>query len=89
LILPRSERAEFEQQVKKLETLIIDQRVLIIGPIRQEVLSGYSEIKKFEKLNKKLKYFVNTPVIGEDYIEAAKFSNICQKNGIQGSHTDF
>ena len=85
----RSERAEFEQHVKKLETLIIDQRVLIIGPIRQEVLSGYSEIKKFEKLNKKLKYFVNTPVIDEDYIEAAKFSNICRKNGIQGSHIDF
>ena len=85
----RSKRAEFEQHVKKLETLIADQRVLIIGPIRQEVLSGYSEIKKFEKLNQKLKYFENTPVIDEDYIEAAKFSNICRKNGVQGSHIDF
>ena len=85
----RSKRAGFEQHVRELETLIADQRVLIIGPIRQEVLSGYSEIRKFEGLDKKLKYFENTPITDEDYIEAAKFSNICRKNGVQGSHTDF
>ena len=85
----RSKRTGFEQHVKKLETLIADQRVLIIGPIRQEILSGYSDIKKFEKLNKKLRYFENTPIIDDDYIEAAKFSNVCRKNGIQGSHIDF
>ncbi|MEA3466265.1 MAG: PIN domain-containing protein [Thermodesulfobacteriota bacterium] len=85
----RSKRAGFEQHAKKLETLIADQRVIIIGPIRQEVLSGYSEIRKFEKLNKKLRYFENAPIIDDDYVEAAKFSNICRKNGIQGSHIDF
>lgn len=85
----RSEREGFGQHVKEFETLIADQRVLIIGPIRQEVLSGYSEIKKFEKLNRKIKYFENTPIIDEDYVQAAKFSNICRKNGVQGSHIDF
>lgn len=85
----RVKRDEFEQHVKVLETLITDQRVLIIGSIRQEVLSGYSEIKKFEKLNEKLKYFENTPIIDIDYIQAAKFSNLCRAKGIQGSHTDF
>jgi len=85
----RAERAGFAQHVRELETLIADQRVLIIGPIRQEVLSGYSEIKKFEKLNAKLKYFENTPIIDEDYIQAAKFSNLCRKKGVQGSHADF
>jgi predicted nucleic acid-binding protein len=85
----RSQNDGFEQHIKELEALIVDQRVLIIGPIRQEVLSGYSDMKKFEKLNKKLKYFENTPVIDDDYIQAAKFSNICRKNGIQGSHIDF
>jgi len=74
---------------REFETLIADQRVLIIGPIRQEVLSGYSEIKQFEKLNEKLKYFENTPIIDDDYVQAAKFSNICRKNGVQGSHIDF
>ena len=85
----RTKRLGFEQHVKEFETLIADQRVLIIGPIRQEVLSGYSEIKQFEKLNEKLKYFENTPIIDDDYVQAAKFSNICRKNGVQGSHIDF
>ena len=85
----RSKKVGFEQYVREFETLIADQRVLIIGPIRQEVLSGYSEIKKFEKLNNKLKYFENTPILDADYIQAAKFSNICRKNGVQGSHIDF
>ncbi|MBL0731257.1 MAG: PIN domain-containing protein [Desulfosarcina sp.] len=85
----RSKRDEFAQHVRELETLIVDQRVLIIGPIRQEVLSGYSEMRKFERLDAKLKYFENTPIIDDDYIQAAKFSNICRKNGVQGSHIDF
>jgi hypothetical protein len=46
----RSKRPEFEAQVKILETLIADQRVLIIGAIRQEILSGYSDLNKFELL---------------------------------------
>ncbi len=85
----RSRKDRFEQHVKELETLIADQKVLIIGPIRQEVLSGYSEVKKFEQLQAKLRYFENTPIIDDDYIEAAKFSNICRRNGVQGSHIDF
>ena len=85
----RSDRDGFELYVQELETLIIDQKILIIGPIRQEVLSGYSDIKKFEQLNEKLKFFENTPIIDDDYIQAAKFANICRSKGIQGSHTDF
>jgi predicted nucleic acid-binding protein len=75
--------------VKALEALITDQRVIIIGCIRQEVLSGYSDIRKFEKLDEKLKYFENTPIVDSDYIKAAEFSNLCRAKGVQGSHTDF
>ena len=85
----RSKRSGFEQHVKELEALIADQRVLLIGPIRQEVLSGYSEIQQFEKLNEKLKFFENTPIMDDDYVQAAKFSNTCRKRGVQGSHIDF
>ena len=85
----RSKRSGFEQHVKELEALIADQRVLLIGPIRQEVLSGYSEIQQFEKLNEKLKFFENTPIMDDDYVQAAKFSNTCRKHGVQGSHIDF
>ena len=84
----RSKKPEFEAQVKSLEALIADQRVLIIGAIRQEVLSGYSDLNKFETLKTKLNYFENTPILDEDYITAAKFYNECRQNGVQGSHID-
>jgi len=61
----------------------------MLGPIKQEVLSGYSDQSKFGKLNDKLKYFENTPIIDQDYIQAAMFSNTCRAKGIQGSHIDF
>ncbi len=85
----RSNCKGFEKHVSKLESLILDQRVLIMGPIRQEVLSGYSDMRQFEKLRKKLSYFENTPIAEADYVEAAKLSNICRQKGIQGSHIDF
>ncbi|EGW22193.1 type II toxin-antitoxin system VapC family toxin [Methylobacter tundripaludum] len=84
----RSKKPEFESQVKSLETLIADQRVLIIGAIRQEILSGYSDLNKFELLKTKLSYFENTPILDEDYIIAAKFYNECRQKGVQGSHID-
>lgn len=84
----RSKKPEFEDQVKNLETLIADQRVLIIGAIRQEVLSGYSDPNKFETLKTRLSYFENTPILDEDYITAARFYNECRQKGVQGSHID-
>jgi hypothetical protein len=74
----RSKNPEFEAQVKSLETLISDQRVLMIGPIRQEVLSGYSDPIKFETLKTRLSYFENTAVLDEDYINAANLMAIQQ-----------
>jgi hypothetical protein len=85
----RSKKRGFEAHVQEFEGLISDQRVTILGPIRQEILSGYSDRSKFEKLNSKLQYFENTPILDEDYVQAAAFSNLCRSKGIQGSHIDF
>ena len=84
----RSRKPEYEVLVKSLETLIAEQRVLIIGAIRQEVLSGYSDHNKFETLKAKLNFFENTPTLDEDYITAARFYNECRQKGVQGSHID-
>ena len=84
----RSKNPAFEVQVKILENLIADQRVLIIGAIRQEVLSGYSDLNRFETLKTKLSYFENTPIVDVDYITAARFYNECRQKGVQGSHID-
>jgi len=85
----RSQKVGFENHVEILKNLIQDQRVLIIGPIRQEVLSGYSDLNRFNLLKGNLDAFQNTAVIDDDYIQAALFSNLCRKKGIQGSHIDF
>ena len=69
----------------KLTSLIEDQRVVFLGPIRQEVLSGYSDRDKFERLREKLSYFENEAILDEDYICAAEFHNTCRRKGIQVS----
>ena len=85
----RSKREGYESHVQEFEALISDQRVIMLGPVRQEVLSGYSNKSRFEKLNSKLRYFENTQIIDDDYVKAAIFSNTCRAKGVQGSHIDF
>lgn len=75
--------------ITELTQLIDDNLVKIIGPIRQELLSGYSDKQHYEKLRTKLSYFPNEPVYDGDYEAAAEYSNFCRAKGIQGSHTDF
>lgn len=85
----RSQNHEYQAEIDALTALIRDQRSLIIGPIRQEILSGYSDLRKFRTIKEKLSYFVNTPILDADYELAAEFSNQCRKKGVQGSHIDF
>ncbi|MFO7560763.1 MAG: PIN domain-containing protein [Desulfobacterales bacterium] len=85
----RSQHKEYQSEIDALTSLIRDQRAIIIGPIRQEILSGYSDLRKYRIVRDKLLYFENTPILDNDYELAAEFSNQCRKNGIQGSHTDF
>jgi len=62
---------------------------MIIGPIRQEILSGIRDEIKFNQLKEKLKYFQDEEIILEDYENAAEYFNKCRSRGIQGSHIDF
>jgi predicted nucleic acid-binding protein len=70
------------QMVDELTELIREGRALLIGPIRQELLSGLSDARQFKSLRDKLRAF-------NDYERAAEFSNDCRQAGVQGSHTDF
>ncbi len=85
----RSKNKKYQAEIDSLTSLISDQRAIIIGPIRQEILSGYSELRKHRIIKEKLSYFENTPILDIDYELAAEFSNKCRKKGIQGSHIDF
>ncbi len=85
----RSQNSTYHRQINRLISLIHDQKAVLIGPIRQEILSGYSDMDKFVKIKEKLSYFENTPVHDLDYELAAEFNNKCRGKGIQGSHIDF
>jgi len=85
----RSQTPKEKGVATELAKLIDDNRAKIIGPIRQEVLSGYSDFNSYEKLRSKIRYFPNERIIDSDYEAAAEYSNLCRKNGIQGSHIDF
>jgi predicted nucleic acid-binding protein len=74
---------------RQLQDLIQDGRVALIGPIRQELLSGISDEAQFKKLKERLAAFSDVPLTTEAFVRAAEFSNTCRKNGIQGSTTDF
>jgi predicted nucleic acid-binding protein len=75
--------------VKVLQTLIEDHRVQMIGPIKQEILSGIRSKSQFDRLNKCLDGFSDHPILTEDYVTAAGYFNLCRSKGIQGSNTDF
>lgn len=73
----------------ELRRLISEHLVEILGPIRQEVLSGVRDRLQFERLNVRMRAFPDTPILMEDYVTAAQFYNLCRSRGIQGSNTDF
>lgn len=75
--------------VKELKELIYELRVVVIGPVRQELLSGISDDIKFINLKDKLKAFEDLPLKVDDYEKAAEIFNTCRRNGVQGSHIDF
>lgn len=75
--------------VAELQALIREARVGIIGAIRQEILSGIREALQFERLRGQLRAFPDLPVEASDHERAAEIFNLCRKQGLQGSNTDF
>jgi predicted nucleic acid-binding protein len=69
--------------------LIQEFRATIIGPIRQELLSGIKERAQYELLRERLRAFPDLPLRTQDYELAAEFFDSCRAKGVQGSNTDF
>jgi hypothetical protein len=61
----------------------------MIGPIRQELLSGVRSNEQYQGLRDRLRAFPDLPIQTEDYELAARFFNECRSRGVQGSNTDF
>jgi predicted nucleic acid-binding protein len=75
--------------VTALRELIQDGRARLIGPIRQELLSGIRETAQFERLRDQLRAFPDEALSMQDYEQAAHWSNECRRRGIAGSGVDF
>jgi predicted nucleic acid-binding protein len=88
LALRRKKKQSFSE-VKILESLIDNQRICMLGPIRQEILSGIRDNKQFVQLKDILSAFDDFSITTKDYEKAAEFFNLCRSKGIQGSNTDY
>jgi predicted nucleic acid-binding protein len=73
----------------ELGELVREGRALIIGPIRQELLSGVGDPIHFARLRAHLSAFHDLQLKEADYELAAEFFNTCRRKGVQGSNTDF
>jgi predicted nucleic acid-binding protein len=90
LAFRKKEKTAYELQlINYLSEIVRDLRAVMIGPIRQEILSGISNEEKFIEMQTKLSIFSDWSIETEDYELAAKFYNKCRMNGIQGSHIDY
>lgn len=69
--------------------IIREKRAVLIGSIRQEVLSGVRNPAAFDHLCDHLRAFEDEPVACADYEEAARCFNICRRAGVAGSNVDF
>ena len=73
----------------ELEWLVANAAVAIMGPIRQELLSGIKDRGQFEQVRNALRHFPDVTLSSEDFETAAEYFNLCRSKGVQGSLTDF
>jgi|ERR1700756_817617 predicted nucleic acid-binding protein len=82
--LNRLERAS----VNALEEFVREGSARMIGPVRQELLSGIPNPAKFEKIRIALRAFADEPLDLLDYEAAAKANNECRTSGVAVTAVD-
>jgi predicted nucleic acid-binding protein len=65
--------------VNELRSLIANGRVIMLGSIRQEILSGVRTSEQFDRLRNTLQAFPDLNLVEADYELAAEFSNTCRR----------
>jgi predicted nucleic acid-binding protein len=85
----RRQKPRPSAEVLELAELIREGRAALLGPVRQELLSGVPILQHYERLRDHLRAFPDVALESEDYEEAAAFFNLCRAKGVQGSNTDF
>lgn len=86
---PASRNPDETKVVKAWEDLVRDSRVVLLGLIRQEILSGIADGRQFERLRDALSPFSDEAIETDDHVRAAEHFNRCRAAGINGSPVDF
>lgn len=92
LALRRSSRAALSTEentlLASLTRVVQSDNAVIIGPIRQEILSGIPEPARFEKIRDALAPFPDEPLTAADFEEAARLCNLCRSRGVASGAID-
>jgi predicted nucleic acid-binding protein len=75
--------ADEQKALVEFKEAIRDRRAAIIGPIRQEVLSGIRDKAMFAKTEDLLDPFRDEEITAADYIQAARLFNLCRDHGVE------
>ena len=73
----------------ELQRLILAKAARIIGPIRQELLSGVRHAQQYVKLRDSLRQLPDLLLREQHFERAAEHCNLCMSRGVQRSPTDF
>lgn len=74
--------------VRELERISLTGLAGIVGPVRQELLSGVRAGVQFERLREALDGFPLLALATSTWDEAARCSNLCRSRGLAASQTD-
>jgi predicted nucleic acid-binding protein len=80
--------ASEQQMLTELRQAIQNRRAAILGPIRQEILSGIRDVSQFAKTVGLLDPFQDEKIETSDYIEAARLFNLCRDHGVHCGPVD-
>jgi len=89
LALRRRRVEEESAVVRELRELVSEGSAVLMGPVRQELLSGVRSSEQYQRLRDHLRAFPDLQLRTEDYELAAEHFNSSRIRGVQGSNTDF
>lgn len=84
----RRNRPVSDSIAQEVVRLVRRDAVQMLGPIRQELLSGAQPDERFELLKEYLRFYPNVSLDEEDDETAASFYNRLRQRGVQGTGTD-
>ncbi len=86
---PAGRNDEEDRLDRAWEELVREGRIVLLGLIRQEILSGIADRRQFERLRDDLAAFLDEIILTSDHVRAAEHFNRCRSAGVAGSPVDF